>query len=314
MTTNTEAGPVATLARAPQNPWHSQTRWTNPWGQVTLNPSDAGSYTYANSRVGIATDPSGLDVDNAAWVRDRVRANPCKPQPGDPFDKVMSGARDAGFGLANGAYMTAEGYAVGAATVAGGPVGGQLVLNELEYVRHWLEDWGGANTDSRLYLGGTGVGVVGTGLVGGEGGAIGAGARGLKTLGSKVISALGRLFKREAADSVATSWADAAGLDRTVQVGGNSVSILGDVSRSGSTVTIDNIALYGADGDLVNQVGAQALRDAGGSLLREASGSGVTQIVFRGVRGVKSSGKPGHVVNWVATLGDDGSVLWTLGR
>lgn len=118
----------------------------------------------------------------------------------------------------------------------------------------------------------------------------------------------------QAADNAATSWADASELDRTVDIGGNSVSILGDVSRSGSTVTVDNIALYGTDGELVNQVGGQALRGAGASLLREASGSGVNQVIFRGVRAVNSSGKAGHAVNWIANLGDDGTVSWTLGR
>lgn len=85
------------------------------------------------------------------------------------------------------------------------------------------------------------------------------------------------------------------------------------MSSAGTTVTIDNIALYGTDGELVNQLGGQALREAGGTLLREASASGVKQIVFRGVRVVDSSGKAGHVVNWVATLADD-TVIWTLGR
>ena len=46
--------------------------------------------------------------------------------------------------------------------------------------------------------------------------------------------------------------------------------------------------------------------------LGEASDSGVNQVIFRACA-ANSSGRAGYVVNWVATLGDDGSVSWGLG-
>ncbi len=112
----------------------------------------------------------------------------------------------------------------------------------------------------------------------------------------------------------AVTWADKAELDLALKVGDDSVGVLGNVSRSGSVVTIDDIAMFGMDGPLVGQVGSAAIRQAGATLLRDAAPSGVNQVVFRGVRSVSSSGKPGHVVDLTATLSDDGAVTWRVSR
>lgn len=123
-----------------------------------------------------------------------------------------------------------------------------------------------------------------------------------------------RVPQRSGVAANGVTWADKAELDLVLKIGDESVGVLGNVSRSGSVATIDDIAMFGMNGPLVGQVGPAAMRQAGANLLREAAPSGVNQVVFRGVRSVSSSGKPGHVVDLIASLTDDGSVVWRVSR
>ena len=84
---------------------------------------------------------------------------------------------------------------------------------------------------------------------------------------------------------------------------GGDLEILAEVSISGRTLTLSDIAVYGANGDLVNQVHGSALVGIRNALAIEAANAGFDTLRITGVR-VRSSSSvnPGHVIDRVIDL------------
>ena len=79
---------------------------------------------------------------------------------------------------------------------------------------------------------------------------------------------------------------------------GSDLEVLAEVSVSGRTLTLSDIAVYGADGDLVNEVGGPALVGIRKALATEAADAGFDPLRLIGVRvSTNSSANPGHVID-----------------
>jgi hypothetical protein len=111
----------------------------------------------------------------------------------------------------------------------------------------------------------------------------------------------------------AASWADASELDTQITTENDTIEVLGNITRSGSGVTVSDIAMYGSKGDLIRKVGPGALRSAGAQLLRDAESSGVRQVTFSGVRVAGSSGLAGHDAVMTVFFDEIGAIVWRLG-
>jgi RHS repeat-associated protein len=110
-----------------------------------------------------------------------------------------------------------------------------------------------------------------------------------------------------------STWADADELDREFAVSGKSLGVLANITRSGSTVTLSDIIMYGSEGELVNQVDPTAFLSFGRQMLKEALPSGVERITFTGIRVANSSGLTGHEPLMSVYVADNGGMKWTRG-
>ncbi|MGE4114826.1 MAG: polymorphic toxin-type HINT domain-containing protein [Candidatus Nanopelagicales bacterium] len=122
-----------------------------------LNPSDAGSYTYANSRVGIATDPTGLytnktDTDNAGTGDTEANCeNRCEDGSGDtgdsnPVQSAVQTVWNPIAGFLDGAYTATIGSA---AELVDYVIPG--THERAEDLQRWLRAHGGADTETGIY-------------------------------------------------------------------------------------------------------------------------------------------------------------------
>lgn len=122
-----------------------------------LNPSDAGSYTYANSRVGIATDPTGLytnkpDTDNAGTGDTEVNCDGrCETGSGDtgdsnPVQSAVQTVWNPIAGFWDGAYTATIGTA---AELVDHVIPG--THERAEDLQRWLRAHGGADTEIESY-------------------------------------------------------------------------------------------------------------------------------------------------------------------
>ena len=81
------------------------------------------------------------------------------------------------------------------------------------------------------------------------------------------------------------------------------VEVLAEVSVNGRALTLSDVAIYGADGPLVNQVQASTFIGVRNALATEAAEAGFDTLRIQGIRGSgSSSANPGAVIDRVIDL------------
>jgi len=104
----------------------------------------------------------------------------------------------------------------------------------------------------------------------------------------------------ESVNLASNVFADGSMIQRSFTFGETTVSALGDVSVSGTNLTIGNLAIY-PEGEGAASIGIGAVRTMFNSVAAEAEAEGFSSLTVSGLR--YSGANPGNVVTITRILG-----------